>query len=97
MSIGAAFEKALAAGEELPGVKKEIERLRDGVAELRAVQAQASPQLLSWKQAASMLGISVSTLRRWVQDGKLEEPEEYSGLKRFRRGNLERYLGGRDE
>jgi predicted site-specific integrase-resolvase len=44
--------------------------------------------------AAGMLGVSVSTLRRWARDGRGPTPIRVSRLVRYRPEELDRFLRG---
>lgn len=51
------------------------------------------PQWLRVQQAADLLGVSSTTVRRWVESGRLVCQRTPSGQRRFLRDNLERILG----
>jgi excisionase family DNA binding protein len=56
----------LAPQPQLADLVRSVEGLQREIAALRAALPQ---QLLTLRQAARMLGVGYSTLRRWVKDG----------------------------
>ena len=54
----------------------------------------SNSQWLRVQQAADLLGVSASTVRRWADSGKLACQRTPSGQRRFLRDDLERVLGG---
>jgi len=48
-----------------------------------------TPDLLTTQQAASRLGVTPSTIRRWVDRGILTYVKLPSGVKRFREQDIE--------
>ena len=47
-----------------------------------------APDLVSVGEAATLLGVSVSTLRRWEREGKLAPERTLGGHRRYRRDAL---------
>jgi predicted site-specific integrase-resolvase len=50
------------------------------------------PLVVDQETAARMLGVSVSTLRRWDRDGKGPRAIKFSRLVRYRPADLQRFL-----
>ncbi|MBZ8138841.1 hypothetical protein CLD22_02865 [Rubrivivax gelatinosus] len=60
----------------------------------KATQAASTGHLLTWADAAAVLGLSSRTLRRMNAVGKFPSPVVIAGLsgRRFRREDIERWL-----
>ncbi|GAA2022288.1 helix-turn-helix domain-containing protein [Pseudokineococcus marinus] len=48
--------------------------------------------LLSVSQAAALVGVSLDTIRRWDNDGRIQSVRTPTGHRRFRRGDVEALL-----
>lgn len=58
---------------------------------MAARSSSASPQLLTIKAAAELLGVSEMTLRRWDAAGKFKATRHpINGYRLYRRGDVER-------
>ena len=57
------------------------------------MQPRHIPEILSIGEAARILGISVDTLRRWSNDGRIPTITLPSGQRRFHREDLDVILG----
>jgi len=54
------------------------------------IAAMAADELLSSAEAAALLGVSASTVKRWVDEGELAAARTAGGHRRIRRATLER-------
>ena len=52
-----------------------------------------APRWVRVQQAADLLGVSASTVRRWAADGRMACRRTPSGQRRFLADDLERVLG----
>ena len=57
-------------------------------------QTIGTDELLTSAEAASRLGVAVSTLKRWADHGRIEHVRTVGGHRRFRSTALERVGGG---
>jgi excisionase family DNA binding protein len=53
----------------------------------------ADEELLPIGTAARLLGVSVDTVRRWADDGKIKGQRTAGGQRRFPRSEIDRLLG----
>jgi excisionase family DNA binding protein len=56
--------------------------------------AGANPEWLTLGQAAKYLGVAQSTIRKWSDSGRLSAFYTPGGHRRFRRDDLDSFLGG---
>ncbi len=54
---------------------------------------ETTPDLVSIGEAARLLGVSIGTLRRWEEDGKLIPERTLGGHRRYTRASLDRARG----
>lgn len=52
-------------------------------------------QMLTPAQAAAMFGVTVKTMTRWANRGQITHIRTPGGQRRYRRGDLEAFLGPR--
>jgi excisionase family DNA binding protein len=54
-------------------------------------------KLLSISKAADVLGVHISTLRRWEAEGKLEAVKTYGNHRRYRLIDIQKFCGEQEE
>lgn len=59
--------------------------------------ALTAEELLPVGTAASLIGISADTLKRWERDGRIRSTRTPTGHRRFRRGDVEALLTSDDK